>query len=117
MRRRTFNPGALKIPVSVIRSVARENEDHISIMEDEVIYQTRGRVFAVKPKQFGKNNPYESEIEDMLVIRKPRHLDINEEDKFLIKGKRYFVVWIDNVEEEDRYLQIQIKAWNKGENS
>lgn len=109
MRRYTVNPGCLKTKIAIIRTVKERNEDNILVARDTVLYTTKGKVIATKPKKMGENTTYSYEMEKSVLIRKhPKHT-IKESDRIEIKGSTYDITFIDNKLEEDRYLQIQIR--------
>ncbi len=114
MYRYRINAGKFKTLVNVYSFEMRKDEDGINIMEKVKVFSARGKVENMKPSGTVDSDVTDYQNEKKVTIRYPKKIKITEKNILEMNGRMYTIVYIDNINEENRYLMLRVKHKNEG---
>ena len=112
----TINPGELKHSFEIQEFKMGVDTDNIPIKRWTTIWSDKGRVRNNTSSNKTVEDGDRSSIKKTITARFPKHLnDFDVEDtnkyKVLYNNKLYEIISMSNIREENKYLQINIGAW------
>lgn len=100
-----INISEFKHPITFQRL---EEVNNFGIVQEEYVdlYSTRAKINHTTGKEFIVNNGITSSITTKFTIRLNRNHELTTKDRLIYKGKVYNITYINNILEENNYLEI-----------
>ena len=85
-----------------------QESNNFGIIQEEYVdlYSTRAKINHTTGKEFIANNGITSSITTKFTIRLNRSYELTTRDRLIYKGKVYNITYINNILEENNYLEI-----------
>ncbi|HHD2801321.1 phage head closure protein [Clostridium perfringens] len=103
----TIKPHELRHPIEIQREVPGRDEDNRPITELKTVLKTKAKILNVRGEEFELANGKGLKIAKTFYIRFPKSIEITEDDKVLYKNKIYNIIYANNIEEMNVYLEIK----------
>ena len=114
MYRYRINAGRFKIPINIYSFTTDKNEDDIAVISKKKVLSTKAKVETLKPSGTVDADISDYQSEKRIIIRFPNNVNISEKNIIEMNGRNYTVIYINNINEENRYLQIRMKHCDEG---
>lgn len=106
-----INPGEFKHPVTIKRVTKVKDEDNRLIEEWITLYNARAKVLWTRGNEYRENYGVNSEVEATFYIRY-NYKNITSKDRLIYKDEAYDIIYVNNVQEANKYYEIRAKKVN-----
>ncbi|MDH2337064.1 phage head closure protein [Clostridium perfringens] len=97
----------IRHPIEIQREVPGKDDDNKPIKELKTVLKTKAKIINVRGEEFELANSKGIKIAKTFYIRFPKSIEITEDDKVLYKNKIYNIIYANNIEEMNVYLEIK----------
>lgn len=104
-----LNPGSLRNKISIQRVTIGKDEDNRPIEILTEIVKCKAKITGLKGSERTESQGNIAKIEKRLYIRKPSRIKIVETDIVIINEEKYNIVYINNIDERDKYYEIRVQ--------
>lgn len=111
MARYKINPGEFKHPIYIERFQKVKDEDNRLIEQWVNLCNSRAKILWTRGSEYIESYGSNSEIEATFYIRY-NHKEITSKDRLIYKNKVYDIIYINNVQEANKYYEIKAKKVN-----
>ncbi|MDU2266691.1 phage head closure protein [Clostridium celatum] len=98
--------GELKHPITIER-VKIDKINNIPKNTWTKLYNTRAKIVNVRGSEIKIGEGSAAKVEKSFYIRFPRGIDITRLDRVIFKNKIYNIEYLNNIDEEDIFLEIR----------
>lgn len=106
MKKFKINPAELKHPI-VITATTKDKIDNIPVIGTQELLRTRAKIINITGFQYFKQLEINSKIVKTFYIRYPRKCKISKEHQIIYDGRKYNIVYANNIDEASRYLELK----------
>lgn len=101
-----IKPSELKHPITIERYYKVRDEDNILREQWDKLCSARAKILWTRGDEYTENYGVTSNIGVTFYVRY-NHKDINTKDRVIYKGKPYNIIYVNNVQELDKYYEIK----------
>ncbi|EJT6481043.1 phage head closure protein [Clostridium perfringens] len=94
-------------PIEIKKEVPGKDEDNRPIIDLKTVLKTKAKILNVRGEEFELAKGRGIKIAKTFYIRFPKRVEITESDKVLYKNKIYNIIYANNIEEMNVYLEIK----------
>lgn len=106
-----INPSEFKHPITIERYKKVKDEDNRLIEQWAKVCAARSKILWTRGSEYAENYGTNSEIEGTFYIRY-NYKDINSKDRLIYKNEAYDIIYVNNVQEANKYYEIKAKKVN-----
>lgn len=106
-----INTGEFKHPIAIERCVKTKDEDNRLIEQWSTVCTARAKILWTRGNEYTENYGTNSEVEATFYIRY-NHKDIKSTDRLIYKSQFYNIIYVNNVQESNKYYEIKAKKVN-----
>ena len=106
-----INAGEFKHPITIERVEKVKDEDNRLIEQWTTLCNARAKILWTRGNEYSENYGTNSEVEATFYIRY-NYKDITSRDRLIYKDEAYDIIYINNVQENNRYYEIKAKKVN-----
>lgn len=103
---KNINPGELKHRIGIQRNSISKDDDNIAKEVPEITNSVRAKIINLKATDSTKGSGTIINISKKFIIRYSKCLDILYSDKVIYNNKKYNIVFINNIDDANRYIEI-----------
>lgn len=111
MARYKINPGEFKHPVTIERCQKVKDEDNRVIEKWTNLCNSRAKILWTRGSEYIESYGTNSEIEATFYIRF-NYKNITSKDRLIYKNEAYDIIYVNNVQEANKYYEIKAKKVN-----
>ena len=111
MARYKINPGEFKHPIVIERYQKVKDEDNRLVEKWVNLCNPRAKILWTRGSEYTENYGTNSEVEATFYIRF-NYKDITSKDRLIYKGEAYDIIYVNNVQESNKYYEIKAKKVN-----
>lgn len=111
MARYKINPGEFKHPIVIERYQKVKDEDNRLVEQWVNLCNPRAKILWTRGSEYTENYGTNSEVEATFYIRF-NYKDITSKDRLIYKGEAYDIIYVNNVQESNKYYEIKAKKVN-----
>lgn len=111
MARYKINPGEFKHPITIERYSKIKDEDNILREVWVNLCSVRAKILWTRGSEYVESYGTNSEIEATFYIRF-NYKNITSKDRLIYKSEVYDIIYINNVQESNKYYEIKAKKVN-----
>lgn len=111
MARYKINPGEFKHPIVIERYQKVKDEDNRLVEQWVNLCNPRAKILWTRGSEYTENYGTNSEVEATFYIRF-NHKNINSKDRLVYKNEAYDIIYVNNVQEANKYYEIKAKKVN-----
>ena len=111
MARYKINPGEFKHPIVIERYQKVKDEDNRLVEQWVNLCNPRAKILWTRGSEYTENYGTNSEVEATFYIRF-NYKDITSKDRLIYKGEAYDIIYVNNVQESNKYYEIKAKKAN-----
>ena len=98
-------------PITIERFSKFKDEDNILREEWSKLCGARAKILWTRGSEYTENYGINSEVEATFYIRF-NHKDITSKDRLVYKNEAYDIIYVNNVQEANKYYEIKAKKVN-----
>lgn len=102
-----INPRELRYKIKIQKPIDSFDEDNRPVPEWHTFLEPRAKVVNISGEELDIAEGIGVKIVKTFYIRFRKNIEIEEGDRILYKGKKYNIKYINNMEEQNRYLEIK----------
>lgn len=101
-----INPSEFKHPITIERSVKAKDNDNRLVENWNKLCNARAKILYTRGSEFAEAYGNKSNTSVTFYIRH-NHIDITTKDKITYKNKSYNIIYINNIQESNKYYEIK----------
>lgn len=101
-----INPSELRHSIIIERCRKIKDEDNRLVEEWTTLCNARAKILYTRGTEYTESYGTSSNVGVTFYIRY-NHKDINSKDRIIYKGKSYNIIYVNNVQESNRYYEIK----------
>lgn len=98
-------------PVTIERVEKVKNEDNRLVEQWDTICNSRAKILWTRGSEYTENYGTNSEVEATFYIRF-NYKNITSKDRLIYKNEVYDIIYVNNVQESNKYYEIKAKKVN-----
>lgn len=102
----TINPGEFRHFIDIYRLVNEVDNDGIPTENTELLYSCKAKITNTSGKELMISSGTTSILKKRFIIRHNRAFSINSNDFIIYNGKRYNIIYCNDIEEARKYIEI-----------
>lgn len=106
----TIRSGEFKHPISIERYTTIKDKDKLTIKMWSNLFDTRAKILNVRGDEFYTALSNSARVDVTFYIRFNRNIEVKSSDRIKYKGKFYDIIYLNNIEEADKYLEIKSRC-------
>lgn len=111
MTRYKINPGEFKHQITIERCQKVKDEDNRLVEQWSTLCNARAKILYTRGSEYTETYGTNSEVEATFYIRF-NHKNINSKDRLVYKNEAYDIIYVNNVQESNKYYEIKVKKAN-----
>lgn len=111
MARYRINPGQFKHMITIERYQKIKDEDNILREEWTQLCTSRAKILWTRGSEYTENYGTNSEVEATFYIRF-NYKNITSKDRLIYKNEAYDIIYVNNIQEANKYYEIKAKKVN-----
>ena len=100
-----------KHPITIERFSKFKDEDNILREQWTTLCNSRAKILWTRGSEYTENYGTNSEVEATFYIRF-NHKSITPKDRLIFKGEPYNIIYVNNVQQANKYYEIKAKKVN-----
>lgn len=106
-----INPSEFRHPITIERYSKFKDEDNILREDWTKLCGARAKILWTRGSEYTENYGANSEVEATFYIRF-NHKEITSKDRLIYKNEAYDIIYVNNVQEANKYYEIKAKKVN-----
>lgn len=107
-----ININEFRHSITIERLTQGKDEDNIPFETWQKLFNSRAKVLNVRGEEFYNALSVNSKVSNTFYIRFNRNHTISTKDRIIYNNKIYNILYINNIEEANKYLEIKAEVIN-----